>query len=159
MKKLFFFALVIAGVMSAGWALGLFDKYANCREVNGASKTSIGLQGGPHYFESINHVCRPVQPEGLVTDGRTPQSSDRPLYAAWFEGGRLVKLQMLKKGGEPVWLEENVYDRNGDLKSVQRTASGQATLREEYDRGYLVSVSRDGNIIELTGKNVLEYDW
>ncbi len=159
MKKLFLFALFIAGLMSTGWALGLFDKYANCQEVNGVSKTFSGLQGGPHYFASINHVCRPIQPEGLITDGRPPQSSDRPIYAAWFEGGRLVKLQLLKKGGEPVWTEENLYDRNGYLKSIQRTASGQATLREEYDAGTLVGVSRDGKAIELTGKTFLDYDW
>ena len=160
MKKLFLFALVIAGVMSAGWALGLFDKYASCPEVNnGASKTYSDLKGGPHYFDSVNHVCRPIQLEGRITDGRTPQTSDRPVYAAWFEIGRLVKLQMLKKGGEPVWLEEIAYDQNGQLASIQRTGPGQTVLREEYDQGALVRVIRDGKMIELTGKGSLDYDW
>ena len=129
--------------------MGLFDKHAPCAEAGGAGKVFSELRGGPHYFESVNHVCKPAQPERLISDGRTPQTSYPPIYAAWFnENGSVVKLQMYHKRGRTDWLEESQFDQNNLLRSVVRMTPGAPTVREEYVNGILVGMTRDGKPVE-----------
>lgn len=147
------FLLVVAGAFAIASALGLFDKAASCGDAVTSGKVFDGMRGGPHYFESVNHVCRPSQPEKPIADGRTPQTSDQPIYAAWFnEKGRVVKLQKFQKRGEADWLEETTYDRNDFLSSVERRTPGAPTIKEIYGAGIFLRVERDGRPVVAPGK-------
>lgn len=94
--------------------------------------------GGPHYYETFNHLCTPWHPVGEVPPGARPDNTPS-LVEAYFDGaGRVVKLSKYFETGKLFWRRETTYDAAGWIKTEVHGQVGDAWKRSEYDRGKLV---------------------
>ncbi len=89
--------------------------------------------GGPHYYESFNHMCSPWHPAGEAPVGARPDNTDT-LIEAWFDDkGRVVLLDKFIERGRLFWRVQVTYDAHGYVKTQYSGQSGDRWTLREYD--------------------------
>ena len=89
--------------------------------------------GGPHYYESFNHMCTPWHPVGEAPAGAWPDNTDT-LIEAWFDDkGRVVLLDKFFERGKLFWRVQVTYDARGYVKTQYSGQVGDQWKLREYD--------------------------
>lgn len=134
-RKLLIVALAIVALLIAlpAW---LFADALVCGPV---TRTLLPKKtGGPHYYESFNHLCTPWHPVGEAPAGARPNATTSLVEAFFDAKGRVIKLSKYEAGGKLFWRHEITYDDNGWVKTLVHGQVGDAWKRSEYDRWTLV---------------------
>ena len=91
--------------------------------------------GGPYYYMTFNHMCRPWTPVDAAPDTVRPNTVDHSVIEAFFDSkGRVVRLTSYAEHGKLFWRQDSVWDEAGYLKSIVSGQTGGNWTKLEFDR-------------------------